>query len=187
MNSVRRIIPFLLLLLVALGCKQADVQPAEKDMFVRGGDFSELGIEVREPERYEKFSKTAYFDGSVDIEYEFEPPESEAVIYLTQTITYEPKKADARLGRAAEDGVIGLALKAQGLEKVEIPNFYKYGDASDFYILKKDGNNVGNYFTVLEGGKIFSLLVSGVYIDDVETWRDLVEPKLKLFSSYNTK
>ena len=187
MKTVRQITPFLFVLLVAIGCKSADVQPAEKDMFVRGGDYAELGIDVREPERYEKFSKTVYFDGSVDIEYEFEPPESEAVIYLTQTITYEPKKSDARLGRAAEDGVIGLALKAQGLEKVEIQNFYRYGDASDFYVLRKDGNNVGNYFTVLEGGKIFSLLVSGVYIDDVETWRDLVEPKLKLFSSYNKK
>jgi hypothetical protein len=54
-------------------------------------------------------------------------------------------------------------------------------------VLKKDGNNVGNYFTVLEGGKIFSLLVSGVYIDDVETWRELVEPKLNVFSSYKKK
>lgn len=187
MRSIQRITPFLLVVLVVLGCKSGNVEPAERDMFVRGGDFAEFGIEVHEPERYEKFSKTEYFDGSLDIEYEFEPPESEALMYLTETITYEPKKSDARLGRAAEDSLIGIALKTQGLEKVEVPNFYKYGDSSDFYVLKKDGNNVGNYFTVLEGGKIFSLLVSGVYIDDVETWRELVEPKLNVFSSYKKK
>ena len=184
MNNIRRITPFLLIVVVVLACKSSTVEPGEKEMFVRGSDLLDLGGEVIEPEKYEKFSKTVYFDGSVDIDYEFEPPEGEAVLYLTETITYEPKRSDARFGRTAEDSVIGLALKTQGLEKVEVPNFYRYGDACDFYLLKKDGNNVGNYFTVLEGGKIYSLLVSGIYIDDVETWKELVEPKLKLFSSY---
>lgn len=179
--------PVVILLGILFACKSVEVAPAEKEMFVRGQDLFAFGVEVQNPEKYEKFDKTKYFDGSEDIEYEFEPPETEAVIYLAETITYEPKKSDARFGRAAEGSVIGLALKAQGLEMVEVPNFYQYGDSSNFYALKKDGENVGNYFTVLEGGKVFSFLVSGVYFDDADTWREVVEPKLKNFSSYKGK
>ena len=184
MKPIAQLLPFLLVLVVVLGCRSGEVTPAEKEMFVRGGEFKDLGVEVSQPERYEKFSKTKYFDGSFDIDYEFDVPEGENLMYIAETITIERKKSDAKLGQIAEDSGIGLALMAQGLEKVEIPDFFKYGDSSTFYSLKKDGVIVGNYFTVLEDKKVYSILITGVYVDDPETWRDLVEPKLKLFSSY---
>lgn len=187
MKRYLQIVPFFVLLAVVLACASTELAPNEKDMFVRGADLADYGIQVREPEKYEKFNKTVYFDGSFDIEYEFDPPETEEIVYLSETITYEHSKSDAKIGRVAEDSLIGLALRSQGLEKVEVPNFYKYGDSSLFYALKKDGKNVGNYFTVLQGGKVFSLIISGVYFDDVETWRELVEPKLKRFSEYQKK
>lgn len=187
MRWIFRTITILIGVSFAIACMSAEVTPTEMEMFVRGKDLVDVGIEVSNPEKYEKFSKINYFDGSQTIEYEFEPPESESVMYLTVSVTYEPKKSDAKLGQVAEDSVIGLLLKAQGLEKVDVPNFYEYGDSCNFYHLKKDGEKVGNYFTVLEDRKIYSLLISGVYFDDVETWREIVEPKLRLFASYKPR
>jgi hypothetical protein len=175
---------FVSVFLFALACQSVEVLPEDKNMFVRGQDLSDYGVNVQSPEKYEKFSKTKYFDGSLEIEYEFEPPDSEEVMYMAQTITYEPKPSDAKWGRSAEDSLVGIALKAYGLETVEMPDFYRYGDSSKFYALRKDGRNVGNYFTVLEGGKVFSFLMAGVYFDDAETWRAVVEPKLQHFSAY---
>lgn len=179
---------FLIIGILGLGaCRPAEVLPGDRDLFVRADDLSEYGIEVRNTERHENFEKTRYFDGSVEIDYEFEPPESTDTIYMSETIRFEPKQADARIGRAAEDTGISLGLKIYGVEKEEIPNFYNYGDSSRFYALKKDGRNVGNYFTVIDGKKVFSLFVVGVYFDDPATWKGLVEPKLKLLSAYDLK
>lgn len=186
-NCLLRVSPFILLFVLVLACRNVEVSPTEKELFVRGQDLRNFGVEVPNPERYEKFTKTRFFDGTEDIEYEFEPPESDAVMYMAQTISFAPKKSDAQLGQAAEDSVIGLGLTAYGLEKVEVPDFYRYGDSSTFYALRKDGQNVGNYFLVIEGGKTFSFLISGFYVDDPETWREIVEPKLKLFSAHKPK
>ena len=168
----------------ALGCMQGEVTAPERDMFVRGHDFADdIEMTIEQTVEHETFTKTKFFDGSVQIEYEFEPPENFG-IYLTETISFEPKKSEAKTMRSLEDSTVGLALRAYGLEKVEIPDFYKYGDSSIFYALKKDGRTVGNYFTVVENGKVFSLMIAGVFIDDPDVWREIVEPKLKLFSAY---
>lgn len=170
---------------LSFACKSVEVQQSDKQLFVRAQDLSEYGIDLQNPEKYEKFTKTRYFDGSIEIEYEFEPPESEETIYIAETVTFEPKESDAKFDRAAEDKVVGITLKAYGLQKEEVADFYKYGDSSTFYALKKDGKSVGNYFTVLEGKKVFSFMVAGVYFDDADIWREIVEPKLKLFSAYD--
>jgi hypothetical protein len=75
-------------------------------------------------------------------------------------------------------------LKLQGIVQEEKPGFYKFGESSSFSILKKDGKNVGNYFTVRDGTKTYTILLAGLYIDDPEVWKELVEPKLKALSAY---
>ena len=75
-------------------------------------------------------------------------------------------------------------LKFQGIVQEEKPGFYNYGDSSDFFVLKKNGVPVGNYFSVREGTKTYSILLAGMYIEDPEIWKELVEAKLKAVSTY---
>jgi len=94
------------------------------------------------------------------------------------------KRSDAVVSQGAEKLALLYSLKAKGIEEQEVKDFYRYGDSSSFYILKKEGEPVGNYFTVREGDKLYSLILSGMYFDDPKVWKEIIEPKLKRFSAY---
>jgi hypothetical protein len=170
------------ILCTALSCKREELTAEERDMFVRGHDFSEeIGMSVEEAIKHEKFTKTKFFGGAVQIEYEFKPPEKFGT-YMTETISFN-MGSDSKSLRSIEDSTIGFVLQANGMEKVPVSTTFKYGDSSNFYALKKDGQTVGNYFTVMEKGNFYSLMVAGVSIDS-EMLEIIVEPKLQLFSAY---
>jgi hypothetical protein len=173
-------------ILFALGCeRKLTVQESDKAPLLRVGDLVPYGFNFENIERYETFTKTKSIEGSYDIDYEFDVPDTEDKrLFLHVTVSVARKKSDARINEGAESIALRYALKAKGIEEEEIPNFYRYGDASSFYLLKKEGKSVGNYFTVREGNKTYSLIMSGMYFDDPALWKELIEPKLKLFSAY---
>lgn len=182
----RFILSFSICLILLSSCKRAEVLDRDKEIFVRAKDFAEYGFSIQNPEKYESFEKINLFDGSQQIEYEFETPENESAsaLYLIETATLDANQSDAKMSRGVEDTAISIALKIGGVEKEEVKDFYSYGDSSSFYVLKKDDRKVGSYFSTRHGKKTFSLFIVGIYFDDVETWRDLVEPRLKKFSAY---
>ena len=105
-------------------------------------------------------------------------------LYLDVVVTVSRAASDARISRGAEKlGLLG-GLKLEGIVQEEKPGFYKYGDSSDFFVLKKDGTPVGNYFSVRDGKKTYSILLAGMYIEDPAIWKELVEAKLKAMSVY---
>lgn len=177
--------------LLALGCLAGcesglPVEPAEKTLVLRAGDLVAFGYGLEETEPYETFSKTRYFDGSHEITYEFETPETEDehVLYLNVTMTFEKKTSDALVSHGAEKTGITAGLRVAGIKSREIEGFYKYGDSSTFYVLEKDGTPVGNVFSARDGKKIYLVVLTGMYFDDPAEWRALVEEKLRKFSAY---
>ncbi len=189
MMRKRLILSFLVCLFLLASCRRAEVFDTDKEMFVRAKDFAEYGFSIQNAEKYESFEKINLFDGSQQIEYEFETPENESAnsLYLIETVTIDTNQSDAKMSKGVEDTGISIGLKIGGIEKEEVKDFYKYGDSSNFYALKKDGKKVGNYFSTRHGKNTFSLFIVGLYVDDVETWREIVEPRLKKFSAYKPK
>jgi len=188
MNDLRFAAPGLAVcVLLAAGC-QSDlpVDVAEKALVLRAADLVPFGYELEDTEPYEVFSKTRYFDGTHDVTYEFETPESEAenALYLSVTLTFERKRSDAFLAHGIEKTAIIAGLSVAGLESREVKDFYEYGDSSTFYILEQDGSPVGNVFSLRDGNKIYLIVLSGMYFDDPAAWADLVEEKLERFSAY---
>jgi len=103
---VRLLYSILILALAALpACLSVEVEQRDKELFVRADEFSKYGVAFSNTEKYEKYEKTRYLDGSVEITYEFEPPEADAA-YLVETVTVEPKESDARMGQSIEDTAI---------------------------------------------------------------------------------
>lgn len=176
----------LALLAFSMACKEVAVEERDKKVLIQVGDLEPYGVIFENAAKYEKFTKTRYFDNSFALEYEFETPEgAEPPFYMMQTVSIENKRSDARFSKDFEEVGVSLGLKVGGVELEKKNDFYTYGDSSNFYVLKVNGKPGGNYFTTQVGKKSFSLLIAGLYFDDVEEWRELVEPKLKEFSSYN--
>lgn len=169
------------------GCERKQtVQESDKTLFLRAQDLVDYGHGFAAIEKYESFSKAKAFDGSYDLEYEFKTPDAEQKdrLFLYVLVSVGKKKSDAQISQGGEKIALLYTLKAKGIEEEEIPNFYRYADSSSFYLLKKEGKPIGNYFTVREGTKTYTVIISGMYFDDPQMWREIMEPKLKQFSVY---
>jgi hypothetical protein len=182
----------LLTLMVAVslciqGCeRKLTVQESDKTLFLRAQDLVDYGYGFPAIEKYESFTKAKAIDGSYDLEYEFETPDAEqsAPLFLYVLVSIGKKKSDAQISQQGEKIALLSTLKAKGIQEEEIPNFYGYGDSSSFYVLKKEGKPIGNYFTVREGSKTYTVILSGMYFDDPQVWKEIMEPKLSRFSAY---
>jgi hypothetical protein len=177
-------------LLMLAGCQRGlPVDEADKAILLRADDLKEFGYGLEDTKRFETFEKTRYFDGSFDITYEFETPDSEEEnpLYLNVTATFEMNPADALVSYGAMKTSMKYAMKATGVEVRELAGPVEFGDASELYLLEKDGNPLGNLFAVRKGPRVYTLIMSGMYFDDRETWKDVVGAKLGRFASHTPK
>jgi hypothetical protein len=168
-------------------CERAlPVEEGEKAMLLRAADLVPFGYGLADTRKFETFTKTRYFDGTNDITYEHETPDSEEdhPLYLNVTVSFERKAADAIVSRGAEKLAIKYSLKANGIEMRELPDFYPFGDASEFFLLEKDGTPVGSYFVVRQGARAYVVMMTGMYFDDAGEWKNLIAEKLEKFSTY---
>ncbi len=170
-----------------LACWQKQsVSESEKVLFLRAHDLVEYGYEFQPIDKYESFTKTKYFDGSYELKYEFQTPESEQdhPLYLSVTVTIEREKSDTLFSQGAEKIGLQIGLRREGVKIQEVKGFKKYGDDSSFSLLTKDGHVVGNIFTLRAGTRLYTVILAGMYIDDPQIWDELILPKLNLLSEY---
>lgn len=178
----------LLLALAAAGCdRPVEVSDHDRPMMLRVADLAPYGYEYPDAARFETFRKSRSFDGSYTVEYEFQTPdgEREKPLYLYVMVTVDPSAGDASLAQGASRTAAMYTLDANGIKERELKGFPRYGSGSSFHLLEKDGEPVGNYFTVRSGGKVYTLMMSGLYFDDPATWREIIEPRLKAFAAYS--
>ena len=169
------------------GCENnLPVAAADKEIVLRAGDLVPYGYGLEKTEQYEKFTHIRYIDGSHELTYEYETPESEKenALYVNVSVSVEKTTADAWSSKGTEEVAMTLGLKANGVEKREIKDFYKYGDTSNFFVLEMHGKPIGNMFTVREGKRVYVLVLSGMYFKDADAWKELMEERLRKFSAY---
>jgi len=178
---------FLLAALGLVGCQRdLPISAADREVVLRAADLIPYGYGLEQTGRYETFKRIRYFDGSHELTYEFQTPDSEEenALYINVVVSVEKSTADALTSHGAEKVGLTIGLKANGVEQREIKDFYKYGDSSSFAILEKDGHPIGNIFTTRDGKRVFVLTLSGMYFDDAETFKELIEGRLRKFSVY---
>lgn len=114
----------------------------------------------------EKLSKTKYFDGSMDIDYEYEEPERRnGSIYLSVTAAKERRAQDAKASLiiAWTSAVAAMRLLPRDVEVTitESDVGFRCCDESRFAVIEADGLPIGNLFTAREGKKTYLLILSG--------------------------
>jgi hypothetical protein len=177
----------LLAALCLAGCQRdLPISAADREVVLRAADLIPYGYGLEQTEQYETFKRIRYFDGSHELTYEFQTPESEEenALYINVIVSVEKSTADALTSHGAEKVGLTIGLKANGVQQREIKDFYEYGDSSSFAVLEKDGHPIGNIFTTRDGKRVFVLTLSGMYFDDAETFKELIEGRLRKFSVY---
>ena len=174
------------LLALATGCAEQPVEKKDLPLLLTVGELANYGITIDDHERYESFAKTRYFDGSTDIDYEFQTPDdSPDPLYLAVTVTFERTVRDAKASYLVERGASLVGGKIGGVETETLPEFYDYGDESYFGLLKGEQGPVGNVFGARLGKKVYFVLLAGAYFDEPRQWANWVTPKLDYMKRYS--
>lgn len=170
----------LLPVLLLAGCQSQTVTPADKTAFLTISDLRAFGYSNPKPPAG-KWSKTAYGDGTFEIEYEVETPDSEQFfpLYLSETLSDEKTARDALTYLAAVRGAMNLGLKSQSLSETSLPRQTIYGDGSSLTVLRNGKTKVGNIFSARKGGRTFSLMLVGVTFDEPKEWDDFAGKKVR--------
>ena len=137
--------------------------------------------------RGEKIIKTRFFDGSYDIDYDFDVPEDQNAPYLNCNITIEKNNVDAKTSYVSmwAGALIGMQMLGDvDVEVIERNDIFRWGDESTFAILSIDGEPSGNMFSTRKGNRVLFIIFSGIYTDDGEAVSDLLLAALNQLHTY---
>jgi len=182
---------FIMLVAVSLqSCIRQRISEDEKILHVTVHDLLSYGIIVPENySRYERYTKSMYFDSTFELEYEFQPADDteSTVLFLNSSLSFERSSSERAINDAIQQGLSGRIFKAKGIDLVERNELYQYGSKSRLFdIVNQQGNLVGNYFFATNKGMSLTFIIIGLYIDDPDIWSDLFEEKLQKAENLKT-
>ena len=174
------------LLSVAACSKEQPLSAEDKAIFLRAADLEKFGFRYENAEAYETFTKLKNFDGTHEVTYQFETPESEAEnpLFVYITVSVERRASDALISQKAGKLGLSIGFSAEGAEEREVPATFPYGDEARLALLVKNGNPIGNTFSMRDGTKTYLMVMSGLYFSDAELFKEVIGPKLERFARY---
>jgi len=180
--KIKSILLTIAIMVLFVSCVKQKMSETEKSYFLNVSELKKLNISVPDDyKKYEKFEKTFYFDFTYELEYEYEPAgDNSDVAFISQTIEFENKKSDVLINNLISDSLSAGIYKAHGIKMKDVSNLYKYGDNSKlFQLVNKNNTAVGYTFMAVLNKTIFKFNIIGITIDDPQTWKVLLDEKLK--------
>jgi hypothetical protein len=173
---------------LAAGCTTEKALESDKPLVVTIDDLGEFGFERSELTGEETFNRVKYVDGSLQVEYGFETPDSSAeALSINVTAGFHKTPKDAVDSYRMEKGGAAIGIGAvSGVSLKEMPGFYTWGDESYFaQLIGPTGQPGGMVFATRRGTRTYLFMAGGMYFDDPREWAALIEPRLKYLESYD--
>ncbi|MGH9750291.1 MAG: hypothetical protein ACRD6R_10245 [Candidatus Polarisedimenticolia bacterium] len=170
-----------ILALVLPGCTTSEVSEQEKNAVLTAADLADWGFEAPDGGAKETWKATRWFDGSRQIEYEYETPDGAGgdFLYLTVTVDLERRPSDSRTTYLAGQAGLGVIKMKKTIERKEVASSCDYGDECVLFLLLNEGNPVGNQFLVRTGLNVYTVQLVGLYFSEAETWHRLMAPRIE--------
>ena len=175
----------ILFVLLPVSCSVAsafgDLSADERNMFVTVEDVRELGVAVKgssEKAKVDKFvfaRSLTWLGGFVLYEYEYDGKEKSS-LYIYNSInklnamSSFTGKYFKKAGFAAAFSKKGIVLKELGELKQRYPNF-------SVSIILNEGKPIGNLVSANDGTIDYTLILTGVFLDEPEIWAELIDKK----------
>ena len=173
--------PLAIALLLLASCKTTErFQPADESLLVTVERLAAFGLLL--PDGYaqhETWKRDRRADGTALLAYEFQLPDH-APPFVSSSVELHASARDACLSFAA--GNLGLRLSS--LESVERNDLFRYGEKSRFALVESQGKTVGNVFAMCHSRTALFVVIVGLYFDDADTWRALIEPTLQALEAF---
>lgn len=137
----------------------------------------------------ETASITKYFDGSWDLEYEYDNAEDPRFDAMYYSITIESVRTSSEARQTF--GFTKTALKAGnrlfGTTSQEVEGMYLPGDQNYYATLHNELGQIGILYVTRHGTVVYSLILSGVYAEDHYILEEIILPELDKLGSFERK
>jgi hypothetical protein len=148
--------------------------PADRRLALTVDDIAPFIEDFEADTSRETANRVGYFDGSYEIEYIYDADD----LYIESYVSIEPSASDAKYSYSGYQAgtSIGFSLAEEDVTEVAMNHLFEWGDESRFYLLSLDGQPIGNRLIARKGRKVVYVIWSGVYFNDPESTRELLEP-----------
>ena len=185
-KSAPRTLALSIAMLAVAACSKGPLQDSDRELLVTAEDLAEYGVAIDREGSTTHERRIRYWDGTYELEYSFETADGSAEpLYLDTTASFERHTGEARSTFIVLRTSLKIGLSVGGVEAVEDPDFFPFGDDRYFAFLEYEGSRVGNVLVARVGKATYSLVLSGVFFDDAELWTELVQPKLEALGHYD--
>lgn len=153
----------------------------EKSLLVQVGDLVAFGIVPNAGPHTETYKAKRNLDGSVELEYTYGSALDGArfVLHSEAEVSASEKNAGGSFRARVKAYQIGVRLSAkEGTRLLDQPALPGVGAANYVGQLCVGGKPAGSTVVVWQGKTVFSVQLSGVFIDDAEDWKALLVPRL---------
>jgi hypothetical protein len=157
------------------------LHPGDRELCVTVDDLLPLpGGAVKLP-AHEKLERLFHTDGSKEVTYEYDASGEAHPLFLSSGVSESTSDRDARTEFVGRQAAVGLGSLVSGTKLDEMPrdDLLRWGDESRSTLLTVKGEPAGNYFLARKGSRLFSLILTGVYLDKPESLRAVVLPHLE--------
>lgn len=171
-------------LFLATPAHSQTVSPAEKSAFIAVADLRAAGYShPKWPQG--KYSKTPNSNGTFELEYEAETPDSlrSAPLYLSNILAQHQNALVAKENVDLTRTVFTGMFKSQGFVEKSVPKQLIYGDSSRLTTLSSEGIVAGNIFSARKKGRTFLLMLIGVSFEDAKSWDAFAGRKIRAWLS----
>ncbi len=174
----------LLLLTLGLGFtllqKELPVGEQDKQIVVQADVFEEWLEGFSFDAENESWQKLKNIDGTYELNYEYDSD----MLYVSCMVGVDDSRSDAKISYVAMDTGSEIGAGLEDMKYVDRRGLLRYGDESRAALIRMDGDNVGNYFACRKGKNTIVILWTGVYFEDSQAFRDIVEPVLDRWARY---
>jgi hypothetical protein len=163
------------------GISSREPTSEEKMAVVTIRDLEPYGVEIAEVESREVWKTKRNVDGSLEIEYEYDPdlaPGPGDKVILQGSVDIEHTEKDARQTFSLNIMASQTGMRIYGATTRDQQHTMADVDQSYFALVMKNEKPVGNLVSVRKGKHVYGLLVINIYFDDPHTLEEMLREKI---------
>ncbi len=167
---------------LASACWTGELPERDRRALLTIRDLEAHGVRSMHNAGRESFTRTRYFDGTYNMEYEFEPLHDSSWTALTVIVDVEHNVGDARTDFVLSQKTMVAGLRIAGITVVA-DSAPTYGDESYFATISKSSHPIGHLVVVRRGIVVYTVMLVGVVFNAADEWPNLLEPKFAFIDS----
>ena len=161
----------------------------EKQAVLTVANFALLGIPQTKLAEREEWNCKKNLDGSLEIEYEYDPEKSgdDQVFRLMSSVEIDPSEEDARESFGMAITAYGVGLQIGGVTSDKQPYSVPWADQSHFAVIKNSSASVGNLAIIRKGTRLHALLLVGYCFHDQDELAEMLRTKVEASAGLTIK